>query len=168
MIWLSDNCKPAIDHDMIARIRLDGVGVLDSLSRHLREGIPFYELALFLVAEYILLAIGTIPYPVEENIQSREHCESVRIPAVFGWVVVGQVESTAAKYCKGPSDAALSSRLLISLFSFACAERAARVVVVLIYCTELLGASRAKWGWENDHNTIKLHFCLAENKSASH
>lgn len=85
---------------MVARIRLDGFGILDSLPRHLRECVPLYELALFLVAECILLTIGTVPHPVEENVQSREHCESVRIPVVFGWVVVGQVESTVA-ICEG-------------------------------------------------------------------
>ena len=60
------------------------------------------------MAKYILLAIGTVPYPVEE-IYRAENTESVRIPVVLGWVVVGQVESTVARHFKSSSDAALSS-----------------------------------------------------------
>lgn len=65
IVWLSYDCKPAINHDMIARVRLNCLGVLDNLPRHLSKGIPVGELALFLVTECVLLTVGTIPHPVE-------------------------------------------------------------------------------------------------------
>lgn len=96
IVGLADNSKPAIDHDVIAGVGLDSLGVLNSLPRHLREGVSLDELTLLLVAECVLLTIGAVPHPVEEDVHNGKHSESVRVPGIFGGVVVGQVKSAVA------------------------------------------------------------------------
>lgn len=96
IIRFPNNRKPSINHDVIARVSLNGLGILNSLPWDLGECISFDELALLLVAEGILLAICTVPHPVEEEIQNRESGEGESVPAIFGGVVIGEVECTMA------------------------------------------------------------------------
>lgn len=96
IVWLSNDCKPAIDHNVIACVCLNRLRVVDSLPRHLRERIPLGKLALLLVAERVLLAICTVPHPVEKDVQDRENCEGVSVPVIFRWGMVGQVKCTMA------------------------------------------------------------------------
>ena len=97
VVWLSDNCKPAVDHDIITSIRFDCLGVLDGLPGHLRERLALDKLpASASVSESVLLSIGAVPHPIEEDVRYSEQGESKAIPPILRGVPVGQVERTMA------------------------------------------------------------------------
>lgn len=74
IIWLSDNCKPSVDHYTITCIGFYSLGILNGLPWNLRKSVALDELTFFLVAECVLLAIGTIPHPVHEKIYNCKQC----------------------------------------------------------------------------------------------
>jgi hypothetical protein len=39
----------------------------------------------YVPAERVLLAICTVPHPVEKDVQDRENCEGVSVPVIFRW-----------------------------------------------------------------------------------
>jgi hypothetical protein len=96
VVWLPHNSEPAINHDLVTSIGLDELGVLDCLPRDLRESVALDDLVLFAETDGILLAVGAVPHPVEEDVDDCECCEGVSIPVVLGWVVVCQVERAVA------------------------------------------------------------------------
>ena len=94
VVWLADDSKPAIDHDLVASISLDEFGVLDCLPGDLRESVALDDLILLAETNGVLLAVGTVPHPVEEQVHGSEDCKSVAVPVVLRGMVVGQVEGT--------------------------------------------------------------------------
>ena len=102
VIRLTDDSKPAVNHNLVAGISLDELGVLDCLPRDLGEGVALDDLVLFAETDGVLLALGAVPHPVEEEIYDCECCEGIAVPVILGWVVVGQVECAVA-VCEGHS-----------------------------------------------------------------
>jgi hypothetical protein len=89
VVRLPHNRKPAVNHNFISSIRLDELRVLDCLPWNLRESVALDDLVFLSEADSVLLAVGAVPHPVEEQVYYGESTESVTVPAVFGWVVIG-------------------------------------------------------------------------------
>lgn len=96
IIRLSDDGEPAIDHDVVACIGLNRLGILNSLPWHLGESVALNKLSLLLVTEGVLLAVGTVPHPVKEDVQDGVDCQGISVPVILRWVMVGQIKRTMA------------------------------------------------------------------------
>lgn len=68
--------------------RLDGLGVVDGLPRHLRERLASDHLATLHGTEAVLLAVAAVPNPVPEQVGHVEDDESEAVPAILGRIVV--------------------------------------------------------------------------------
>jgi hypothetical protein len=96
VVRLAHNSKPTIDHNLVASISLNEFGILDRLPRHLRECVALDDLIFLSEPDGVLLAVRAVPHPVEEQVHDRKCAKSVAVPAVLGWVVIGQVEGAVA------------------------------------------------------------------------
>lgn len=66
------------------------------MPRELGEGVAGHHGATFLLAETVLLAVGGVPHPVNEQICDIEEGKEEAVPAVLGGVVVSQVDGAVA------------------------------------------------------------------------
>jgi hypothetical protein len=66
IVRLAHNSEPTVDHDLIARVCFDELGVLDHLPRYLRESVALDDLAFLSETDRVLLAVCAVPHPVEE------------------------------------------------------------------------------------------------------
>lgn len=62
----------------------------------MRESFALDQLAALLLTERVLLAVGGIPHPVHEQVYDGESCQCRATPAVFGRLVVREVECAVA------------------------------------------------------------------------
>lgn len=92
---LASKTIPAVDKDGALR-GLDGLGVLESLPRDLRERVALDEVSLLHGTEAVLLAVAAVPHPVPEKVGTVHDDQGVAVPAVSGGIVVGQVEGAVA------------------------------------------------------------------------
>lgn len=86
---------PPIDQDRTLRA-LDSLGVLHRLPRQLWESLAENQGTALLLAEAVLLAVGCIPDPVDEQVRNVQECQRESVPAVGGRIVVGQVDCAVA------------------------------------------------------------------------
>lgn len=91
-----DKLTPPINKNFGAIISGDSLGVLHSLPRQLREGVALDHGATLLLAESVLLAVGSVPDPVNKQIGDIEECKEEAVPVVLGGVVISQIDSAVA------------------------------------------------------------------------
>ena len=87
---------PSIHQDAIPSLRLDCLGVLDSLPRQLREGLALHESPALHLTETIFLRITRVPDPVDEEVGGVEESQGEGVPMVFRGSVVGQIDGAVA------------------------------------------------------------------------
>lgn len=80
---LPDNAKPTVHQDAIPGIRVDGLGVLDDEPRESGPSLAIEELLALHLAEAVLLPVGGIPDPVEEEVADTEEDEWEHGPSVL-------------------------------------------------------------------------------------
>ena len=96
VVHLAREAVPAVNEDNVAVGRGDGLGVLNRLPRHLREGAAPDDLAALRLPEAILLAVARVPNPVDEEVADVEGRQRISVPVVFGRVVRGEVDGAVA------------------------------------------------------------------------
>lgn len=87
---------PSVGQDAVAILRPDHPWVLNRLPWKLWECLADDLLASLLGTETVLLAVGRIPNPVNEEVYDKQGTKGVSVPAVGIGVVVGKVEDAVA------------------------------------------------------------------------
>lgn len=87
---------PSIDKDGALRgfdfLRMFGKG----LPRQLWESLAENFCPTLPLTEAVLLAVGSVPDPVDEEVSDKKSCEGIGVPAVSVGVVVGEVDCAVA------------------------------------------------------------------------
>lgn len=87
---------PPINKNLGAIVSGDSLRVLHSLPRQLREGVALDHGAALLLAESVLLAVGSVPNPVNKQVGDVEESKEETIPVVLRGVVISQIDSAVA------------------------------------------------------------------------
>ena len=87
---------PSVDENLVAILGRKGVRVVDSLPGELREGLSEDHITTDLQAESVLLAVGGIPDPVDEEISDIHGDKGILVPGVGVWVMVRKVDRAVA------------------------------------------------------------------------
>lgn len=87
---------PSVDKDRMAVLGNDGAGVLDGLPGELGEGLSKDHITTALKTKSVLLAIGGVPDPVDEEISDVHGRKGVLVPTVGIWVMVCEVNRAMA------------------------------------------------------------------------
>lgn len=95
VVNLASKAVPTVNQDSSLG-RDDGLGVVKSLPRNLREGVAQNQLALLHGTETVLLAVAAIPDPVPEQVGDIDGSKDASVPAVLVRVVVGQKDGAVA------------------------------------------------------------------------
>lgn len=83
---------PSIHQDRVASVGFDCLWIFDCLPGQLGERFSPCEFATFLLSEIILLTIRGVPDPVHEDIRDVKHNEPVPVPAIYGRIMICQIE----------------------------------------------------------------------------
>jgi hypothetical protein len=96
IIRLPHNLEPPINHDLVPGIRLNELRIFHCLPRNLRERVALDDLVFVAQADGVLLPVRAVPHPIEEDVYESEGGQGGAIPAVGGWVMVGEVQGAVA------------------------------------------------------------------------
>lgn len=87
---------PTVNQDRRTISGLESLGVLQGLPRELRESVTEDHSSSLLLAETVLLAVCRVPDPVDKEVREVQEHQDNPVPAVFGWVVVSQIDGAVA------------------------------------------------------------------------
>jgi len=87
---------PPVNQDRRTVGGLESLRVLQSLPWQLRERVAEDHSSPLLLAEAVLLAVGCVPDPVDEEICDVEEHQKVSVPAVDGRIMVRQIDGAVA------------------------------------------------------------------------
>ena len=83
-----DPHTPAIRQKRDTLVRWDSFWIVEVLPWQLGECLPARKSTAFPLSESILLRIGGVPYPVDEQVRDVKETQSNRIPVVIRrWVI---------------------------------------------------------------------------------
>lgn len=87
---------PAINKNLGAIVSGKSFGVVHCLPWQLGESLAGHHGAALLLTETVLLAVCSIPDPVNEEVRCKKECKKEAIPVVLRGVVVCQVDGAVA------------------------------------------------------------------------
>lgn len=96
VVDLSGVTVPPVGENRVSGLGPNDAWVLNCLPWELRERLPFEQQATLLDTEAVLLRVGSVPHPVYKKVGNKEGGHEVRVPAVSGRGVVGEVQSAVA------------------------------------------------------------------------
>ena len=88
VVNLPGESVPAVDEDCVALCRSQGFRVIDCLPRELRKCLAHDHLALFSLAEAVLLRVAGVPNPIDEAVADKHGSDGGFAPPVLVGVVV--------------------------------------------------------------------------------
>ena len=87
---------PSINEDGIAGGSFDDTGIFDSAPGKLGEGFTVDNLTALFGAESVFLTVGSVPYPVDEEVGCEKWDHEIFTMGIDrGWVV-GEIEGAVA------------------------------------------------------------------------